>query len=95
MRDSLDYLVDVDELEGAAGADTDAGKGSKSVVDRIGSSMRERPALAVYWTCCGLFSHVYRNRKRSHFSGSCPGCSKTVHARIAPGGTRTRSFQIC
>jgi len=91
MLETRDYLVDVDELEN--GSDTASTPAAGA--DRVAMSMKERPTIAVYWLCCNLFGHMYRNRKRTAFTGSCPGCSKSVRAKIGVGGTRSKSFKIC
>lgn len=51
-----------------------------------------RPWIAVRWTCCSVYSRIYRNRQRTAYEGRCPKCGTPARAAIGPGGTKSRFF---
>ena len=51
-----------------------------------------RRFVGVNFTCCGVYSRVYRNRDETAYVGFCPKCSKPIRLKIGPGGTDSRFF---
>ncbi|HEX4149029.1 MAG TPA: hypothetical protein VHY20_08580 [Pirellulales bacterium] len=53
-----------------------------------------RRFVGIKFACCDLYARIYINRAGSAYEGYCPGCSKPVRIRIAPGGTDSRFFIV-
>ncbi|MEM6259265.1 MAG: hypothetical protein AAGI37_13355 [Planctomycetota bacterium] len=51
-----------------------------------------RPWIAVKWSCCSVYSRIYRNRHGTAYEGGCPKCGQRARASIGPGGTNSRFF---
>ena len=85
-----DYILEIDGLRrDPAGESADAkARGMAPAGGCVG-----RPWIAVTWTCCSVYSRVYRNRAGTAYEGRCPKCGKPVKARVGPGGTNSRFFQ--
>ena len=51
-----------------------------------------RPWVGVKFTCCNVYTRIYRNRAGTAYEGRCPRCMRSVRLRGAPGGSRARFF---
>ncbi|MEM9347707.1 MAG: hypothetical protein AAGB26_13930 [Planctomycetota bacterium] len=51
-----------------------------------------RAWIAVNWSCCSVYSRIYRNRQGTAYEGGCPKCGQKARASIGPGGTSSRFF---
>ena len=57
------------------------------------NSLRGRPWVGVKFTCCNVYTRIYRNRAGTAYMGRCPRCMKPVRMHIAVGGSHSRFFQ--
>jgi hypothetical protein len=53
---------------------------------------QRRPYVGINFTCCNVYSRVYRNRAGDAYEGMCPKCYRRVKLGIGPGGTSQRFF---
>jgi hypothetical protein len=79
-----DYILDIHGLVTPAAQDSVGGTASKAGA---------RPWIAVKWTCCSVYSRIYRHREGDRYEGRCPKCMKQATARVGPGGTSRRFFE--
>ncbi len=77
-----DYILDIDGLTPVQAEPPTAG-----------ASGSGRPWIAVKWTCCSVYSRIYRHRDGDRYEGRCPKCMKQATARVGPGGTSRRFFE--
>ena len=56
------------------------------------NSLRARPWVGVKFTCCNVYTRIYRNRAGTAYEGRCPRCMQAVSMRVARGGSRSRFF---
>ncbi len=54
--------------------------------------VRGRPWVGVKFTCCNVYTRIYRDRTGAAYVGRCPKCMQQVRMRIAAGGSRSRFF---
>lgn len=52
-----------------------------------------RPWVGVRFTCCNVYTRVYRNQAGTAYVGRCPGCMRILRLRVGAGGTRARMFE--
>jgi len=86
VSDSPDYILDIG---GSQTVGPDRAGWEKSAAQAQGM---QKPWIAITWTCCSVYSRVYRNRQGDAYEGQCPKCSKRVRVRVGPGGTNVRFF---
>lgn len=55
-------------------------------------SAGRRPYLGVHFTCCRVYSRIYRNREATAYVGHCPRCGRRLAVGISPGGSDRRFF---
>ena len=85
-----DYILDIDGL----GPPRHDGLPSQHAAPDHGSQQPlHGPWLAVHWTCCQVYSRIYRNRAATAYTGICPRCGKPLRVPIGPDGTDCRFFQ--
>lgn len=53
-----------------------------------------RRFLGIHFACCGVYSRVYLDRKRTAYAGRCPRCASPVRFEIGPGGSDARFFTV-
>ena len=56
------------------------------------NSLRARPWVGVKFTCCNVYTRIYRNRMGTCYQGRCPRCMRAVTLRVARGGSNARFF---
>ncbi|MEM9416563.1 MAG: hypothetical protein AAGA29_13975 [Planctomycetota bacterium] len=54
---------------------------------------KARAWIAVNWTCCSVYSRIYKHRDGDRYEGRCPKCMRQVTAQVGPGGTSKRFFE--
>ncbi|MFI4861490.1 MAG: hypothetical protein ACIAXF_12520 [Phycisphaerales bacterium JB063] len=54
---------------------------------------KARAWIAVNWTCCSVYSRIYKHRDGDRYEGRCPKCMRQVTAPIGPRGTNKRFFE--
>ena len=79
-RDSPDFIVEIDGLT------------TETQDSSTPHSLQNRQWLSVKWSCCSVYSRVYRNRRGDAYDGRCPKCGSPVKAKVGPGGTDSRVF---
>jgi hypothetical protein len=52
-----------------------------------------RPWLAIHWTCCSVYSRIYRNAQATAYEGRCPRCGRILTVEISAQGTASRFFE--
>jgi len=52
-----------------------------------------RPWLGILFSCCGVYSRVYRHPSGRVYTGACPRCGKPFEVTVGPGGTNHRFFE--
>ena len=56
------------------------------------NSLRGRPWVGVKFTCCKVYTRIYRNRTGTAYEGRCPKCMQMVRLRVVKGGSKSRFF---
>jgi hypothetical protein len=49
-----------------------------------------RPWIGVLFTCCGIYSRLYRQPAVLEYRGRCPRCLRELHVPVGEGGTTNR-----
>ena len=80
-----DYILDIDGL-------TPPAQQTKAPNSATGGG-GARAWIAVKWTCCSVYSRIYKHRDGDRYEGRCPKCTKQVSAKVGPGGTDRRMFE--
>lgn len=81
MADEPAYILEIRGIEDSA---------DEPATCKVGGASRW---IGVHFECCGVYSRIYRNRKRSAYVGHCPHCQNRVQVLIGPGGTSNRMFR--
>lgn len=55
-------------------------------------NLQGRPWVGVKFTCCNVYTRIYRNRTNSAYEGRCPRCMKAVRLAIGRCGSTARFF---
>lgn len=85
-----DYILDVTGLTprlGAGGAGAQPAGGTTPVAGKA------RAWIAVEWSCCSVYSRIYKHRDGGRYEGRCPKCMKLATAKVGAGGTNRRFFK--
>jgi len=53
-----------------------------------------RPFVSVHFTCCGVYTRVYRTADGAAYRGRCPRCGVGVNFRVGENGTSARFFTV-
>ena len=53
-----------------------------------------RPFVSVHFTCCGVYTRVYRTADGTAYRGRCPRCGVAVNFRVGENGTSARFFTV-
>jgi hypothetical protein len=48
-----------------------------------------RPFLGIYFSCCNVYSRIYKNAAGTAYVGWCPRCMKRIEAKVGKGGSGT------
>jgi hypothetical protein len=81
MADDPPYIVDIEGIDDEPPDPSDA------------QAAPGRRWIGVHFTCCDVYTRIYRNRDGTAYVGNCPRCARPVRVRIGPGGTSTRMFR--
>lgn len=79
-----DYILDI----GGLGGNDRENDGA----DEPRGAAGNRKCIYVFFKCCGVYSHIYKNRQGTAYEGRCPKCLAPVKASIGEGGTDKRFF---
>lgn len=60
--------------------------------ENVGFKKNRRSYLCIYWKCCNQYSHIYKNKEQTAYTGLCPGCRRSLQVPIGPEGTKQRVF---
>ena len=80
--DPRDYRLDLSSQSVHSGA---AEQGDRSA---------RRPFVSVHFTCCGVYTRVYRTADGTAYRGRCPRCGVAVNFRVGENGTSARFFTV-
>jgi len=80
MPDEPAYILDIAGL---------AGDAPSSRAD----TLRSRRWIGIHFECCGAYTRIYRNLKKTAYVGHCPRCARQVRVAIGPGGSNHRLFR--
>jgi hypothetical protein len=53
----------------------------------------QRPFIAVYFRCCGVYQRVYRTPGVHKYVAFCPRCTRKIEVRVDPSGSDARFFE--
>ena len=53
-----------------------------------------RPFVSVHFTCCGVYTRIYRTPDATAYRGRCPRCARAVQFRVGENGTSVRFFTV-
>ena len=100
MAEEPDYILELSgegpahqtptTLNPSAGEDPPAG--TETQEDKVSTDAVQRKWIGVHFTCCDVYSRIWRNREGTAYTGHCPRCSRKVMARIGPDGVTSRFF---
>ena len=79
-----DYILDIGGLGGDDGCEEESSQGE--------GPSSGRKCIYVFFKCCGVYSHVYKNRQGTAYEGRCPKCLAPAKALIGEEGTDRRFF---
>ncbi len=57
-------------------------------------SRQPRPYIGVRFSCCHVYTRIYKNRQGTAYEGRCPHCLRPVRVKVGAGGTDTRFFTV-
>jgi hypothetical protein len=100
MAEEPDYILELSceasAEETPAALDASAGHGPSAGAqlqeDSASTGAAKRKWIGVHFTCCDVYSRIWRNREGTGYVGHCPRCSRKVEARIGPNGVTARFF---
>lgn len=52
-----------------------------------------RPFIGVHFTCCNIYTRIYRDKRGGFYEGRCPTCFKKVGFVEGHGGHTERFFR--
>lgn len=82
ISDDPDYIL---ELSSLPAEPPDAGAAAQEA--------STRKWIGVRFTCCDVYTRVWRNREGTAYVGYCPRCRRKVSAKVGPGGVSSRFFE--
>ncbi len=56
------------------------------------SRSKGREYVGIYFSCCNVYSRVYKSRSGDRYTGYCPKCGAKVQLLIGPDGVDDRFF---
>ena len=59
-----------------------------------GTASPARPFVSVHFTCCGVYTRIYRTPDATAYRGRCPRCARPVQFRVGENGTSARFFTV-
>lgn len=48
--------------------------------------------LGINFTCCSVYSRIYKNKEGTAYVGRCPRCMRSIKIAVGEGGTSARFF---
>jgi len=66
---------------------------SEPTPSRPSASDNVRPYVGIHFTCCNIYTRIYRDRRDGFYEGRCPTCFKKVRFVEGQGGRTERFFR--
>lgn len=79
-----DYILDINGLPKNEPATAQPGREQ---------TLGGRKCIYVHFECCGVYSHVYKNKEGTAYEGRCPKCLRQIKVKVGAGGTDNRFFR--